>query len=104
MSVRYSGHMVRTRQQAAWLGIILLVVLLPLAARRFTMEPPGAALALALLTLAPFMLAYECWRFLREQERLHPEPTPEMAFVFRCLANTPLTFGALLFVVLVAIN
>ncbi len=67
---------------------------------RFTTQPLGVAMGLAALTLAPFAIAYHSWRFLEEQERQHPEPTPEMAFVFRFVANTPLHFGAMLLVVL----
>jgi hypothetical protein len=101
MAVRYRGYMLRTRQQAVWQSVALLLVLVPLAAWRAASQPIGAGLALAALTLAPFVLAYQAWRFLQAQEQLHAEPTPEMSFVFRFLANTPLTFGALLFIVLV---
>jgi uncharacterized membrane protein len=104
MAVRYTGHMVRTRQQAAALSVVMLLVLLPLAAWRFTTEPLPAAFALFMLTLAPFAIAYQSWRFLEAQERVHQQPTPEMIFVFRFVANTPLTFGGLLFIVLVALR
>ena len=100
MAVRYPGHMVRTRQQALWLSVVVLLILLPFVMRRLPGQRPSVALAMALLTLAPFVPAYQSWRFLEKQERVHGEPTPEMAFVFRFLANTPLTFGALLLVVL----
>ena len=99
MAVRYSGHLARTRQQAVWLGVAALMILLPLATARIRTQPPAAALGLAVLTLSPFVIAYQSWRFLESQERVHHEPTPEMEFVFRFLANTPLTFGALLFLV-----
>lgn len=104
MTVRYSGHVMRTRQQAAWLSVAVLVVLLPLAVVRLQTQPPGAALGLGMLTLAPFVIAYQSWRFLESQERVHHEPTPEMAFVFRFLASTPLTFGAMLFLVFIAMR
>jgi uncharacterized membrane protein len=104
MAVRYQGHLVRTRQQATWQGVVLLLVLLPLVAWRFTTHPLPVALALAALTMAPFAIAYQSWRFLEEQERVHSEPTPEMAFVFRFVANTPLTVGALLFVLMIALG
>ena len=104
MAVRYSGHLVRTRQQAVWQSAVLLAVLVPLVAWRFTTHPLPIALALAALTMAPFAIAYQSWRFLKEQERVHGEPTPEMAFVFRFVANTPLTVGALIFFVLIEIG
>lgn len=96
--------MLRTRRQAVWQSVVLLVVLVPLAAWRVTTQPAGAAIGLAMLTLAPFALAYQAWRFLQIQEQLHAEPTPEMTFVFRFLANTPLTFGTLMFLVLVSLR
>ena len=104
MAVHYPGHLARTRYQAAWLCVGLLMALLPLVIWRAMTEPPILAAALTMLTLAPFVIAYQSWRFLEAQERLHHEPTPEMAFVFRFLANTPLTFGALLFLVLATIG
>jgi hypothetical protein len=104
MAVRYSGYLVRTRQQALWLCVVMLAVLLPLVLWRFTNEPFIVAFVLAMLTLAPFAIAFQAWRFLDAQERAHPEPTPEMTFAFRFLANTPLTFGGLLFVLLIAID
>lgn len=104
MDVRYSGHVVRTRQQALWLSIALLMVLLPLVLWRLSTERLTLAMPLAFLALAPFVIAQQAWRFLEEQERLHPEPTAEMTFVFRFVANTPLTFGVLSFLVLIALG
>lgn len=100
MAVEYQGHWLRTRQQAVWQDITLLLVLLPLAAWRATNQPLAVGIGLVMLTLAPFALAYQSWRFLDWQERVHEEPTPGMTFAFRLLVSTPLTFGALLFVVL----
>jgi hypothetical protein len=104
MAVRYSGHWLRTRRQAGMQCVVLAAILLPLAAWRLTSQPIGMALGLAMLTLAPFTIAYQAWRFLENQERLHREPTAGMIFVFRLLVNTPLTLGALLFVVLMSIG
>ena len=103
MEVQYSGHIWKTRQQAAWQSVVLVLVLVPLAAWRFTTEPLGAAMGLAGLTLAPFGIAYHSWRFLEEQERLHETPTPEMNFVFRFVASTPMAMGGLLLVVLTSL-
>ena len=101
MAVSYSGHWLRTRRQAVWQSAVLLLVLLPLAAWRATTQPAGVGWGLAMLTLAPFVLAYQSWRFLEAQERVHDAPTPEMTFVYRFLVNTPLTFGAFLLLVLI---
>lgn len=100
MALEYRGHWLRTRRQAAWQDVTLLLVLLPLAAWRATSQPPVAGIGLLMLTIAPFVLAWQAWRFLDEQEHLHEQPTPGMTFAFRFLANTPLTLGGVLFVVL----
>ena len=101
MTVSYSGHWLRTRRQATFQCALLMLVLLPLAAWRAATQPAGVGWGLAMLTIAPFMLAYQSWRFLEAQERIHAEPTAEMTFVYRFLVNTPLTFGAFLFLVLI---
>jgi uncharacterized membrane protein len=104
MAMQYQGHWLRTRRQALWQDVALFVVLLPLALWRATTQPIGAGIGLVVLTLAPFAIAYQTWRFLEQQERVHEEPTAEMQFVFRFLVNTPLTFGALLLVVLAGLR
>jgi hypothetical protein len=104
MAVRYPGYWLRTRRQALWLTVVMMLLLLPVAAWRLPAQPLGVAFGLAVLMLAPFAIAYQAWRFLEEQEQLHSEPTAGMIFVFRFLANTPLTFGALLFVVLISLR
>jgi hypothetical protein len=104
MAVRYHGHMVRTRQQAGALAVMMSLAILALVLWRFTTHPIGVALPLGLVAMAPFAIAYQTWRFLSEQERAHPEPTPEMSFVFRFLASTPFTFGALILILLMAIG
>jgi hypothetical protein len=104
MAVHYSGHLVKTRQQAAWLIAVYLLILLPLVVWRFSTEPLILAMTLAGLTLAPFALAYQAWRFLEDQERLHSEPTAEMSFVFRLLASTPVSLGGLLLILLVRLR
>jgi uncharacterized membrane protein len=104
MAVRYSGHFLRTRRQAAVQCVVLALALLPLVAWRFTTQPLTAAFALAMLALGPFVIAFQSWQFLAAQEREHSEPTPEMNFVFRFLVNTPLTFGALMLVILGSIR
>ena len=103
MTVRYPGHWLKTRQQAMWQAVALLIVLLPLAAWRASTQPFTVGLALVMLTLAPFVIAYQAWRFLGQQEQAHEQPTPGMIFVFRFAANAPLTFGALLFVLLASL-
>jgi hypothetical protein len=83
---------------------VLLLVLLPLVALQFRTGNTVLAVVLAALSSVPFTIAYQAWRFLREQELHHAEPTPEMTFVFRFLAGIPLGLGALLFILLVELN
>ncbi|MFM8533527.1 MAG: hypothetical protein ACKOEC_08035 [Acidimicrobiia bacterium] len=81
-----------------------MAVLVPLVAVRFTTDRLGVALALAGLTMAPFAIAYQASRFLKEQERVHSEPTPEMQFIFRFVASTPMAIGGLLLVLMSAMS
>ncbi len=104
MAVRYANHWLKTRQQAAWQSAVLLAVLVPFVAVRFTTHRVTIAIALAALTVVPFALAYQSWRFLEEQERTHTEPTPEMEFVFRLVANTPLAMGGILLALMSALG
>ncbi|MBY0496266.1 MAG: hypothetical protein K2Y23_18825 [Cyanobacteria bacterium] len=99
MTVRYPKHMVHTRQQALWQNAVVLLVLLPFVVLRLPAQRPGVAIAMVALALAPFAGAYQSWRFLETQERVHGEPTPEMDFAFRLLYSTPLAFSGLLLVV-----
>jgi uncharacterized membrane protein YidH (DUF202 family) len=96
--------MVKTRQQAAWPCAVYLLILVPLVGWRFTTERLALAITLAGLTLAPFAIAYQAWKFLKEQERRHSEPTEEMSFVFRLLASTPVSLGGLLLILLVRLR
>ena len=104
MAIRYGGHFLKTRRQAVGQAIVLLVVLLPLLVWRCRTEEPMLAVAMVALSSTPFTIAYRAWRFLREQERHHIEPTPEMTFGFHVLAGIPLQLGALLFIVLVELS
>ncbi len=104
MAVRYASHWLKTRQQAWWQSAVLLAVLSTLLAWRFTTHPFPVAFALVLMALAPFALAFQASRFLEAQERIHSEPTPEMAFVFRFVANTPLAFSGIMLALLSALG
>ena len=98
--MRYPGHLLKTRGQAAAQGAVVLVILGPLLAWRISTEPAAVAMALAGLTLAPVVIAFRAWRFLALQERRHEQPTPEMVFVFQLVANMPLVMGAFLMLLL----
>jgi hypothetical protein len=104
MAVRYPGHWLSTLRQAMWQDIAILLVMMPVAVWRMTAQPPAVGVGLLLLTMAPFAIAYQAWRFLAMQEQLHEQPTAAMIFLFRFVVNTPLTFSALMFVVLVSLR
>jgi len=104
MTVRYSGHWLKTRHQGAWQSAVLLAVLIPFVAWRFNTHGVNVGLGLVGLTMAPFVLAYQASRFLAEQEQLHAEPTPAMQFVFRFVAATPLAFGGMLLALMSALG
>jgi hypothetical protein len=104
MDVRYPGHLVRTRRHAAWLAVAEALVLAPLAMWSAAAQALPVAIVLVMLTAGPFVLAFEAWRFLDAQERVHQEPTPGMMFAFRLLASTPLTMGALMLVLLIELH
>jgi hypothetical protein len=100
MTVEYPGHLLKTRRQALLQSVVLMLILIPLLAWRFTTEPRVVALALGALTFAPFAIAHRGWKFLESQEKLHAEPTAEMTFVFELVAVVPLALGVLLMVLL----
>lgn len=104
MPMRYSGHFLKTRGQATVQGAVILAILGPLLAWRLHTEPPGIAMALAGLTIAPFAVAFRAWRFLAHQELRHPQPTPEMTFVFELIATLPLVMGAFLMMLMFGID
>lgn len=104
MAVRYSNHWLKTRRQAMWQNAALLAVLSPMLALRFMTHRFAVGLMLVLLTMAPFAIAYQASRFLESQERLHPEPTAEMQFVFRSVASTPLAFSGIMLALLSALG
>jgi hypothetical protein len=100
MTIRYPGHFLKTRQQAVFQGVVILAVLTALLAWRVNTERGVIAMALAGLTLAPFVIAFRAWRFLAQQELRNTEPTPEMVFVFELIATMPLVMGAFLMILM----
>lgn len=104
MAVRYANHWLKTRQQAWRFSAVLIAVLSPFLAWRFTTHHFTVAFSLFLMALVPFALAFQASRFLEAQERIHSEPTPEMEFVFRFVANTPLAFSGIMLALLSALG
>lgn len=67
---------------------------------RLTTEPLEVSVALGGLMLVPALLSYRGVRFLANQEARHPQPTPEMTFVFTLVSLYPLAMNAFLLVLL----
>jgi hypothetical protein len=99
-TIRYPGHLLKTRRQALWQGILLAAVLLPLLIWRVTTERSAVAMVLAAMVFGVFATAFRAWRFLAEQEKRHGVATPEMAFVFEQLTTMPLVMSAFLIILM----
>jgi hypothetical protein len=104
MTVRYPGHFLKTLNQAALQGAVILGILGPLLALRITTERAAVAMALVGLTLSPVVVGYRAWRFLAREELRHQQPTPEMIFVFELVATMPLVMGAFLMILMFALG
>ena len=98
--MRYPGHLLKTRGQAAVQGAVILAILGPLLAWRISTESAAVATALGGLTLAPVVIAFRAWRFLAREELRREQPTPEMIFVFQLVATMPLVMGAFLMILM----
>jgi hypothetical protein len=102
--MRYPGHLLKTLNQAAAQGAVILGVLLPLLAWRINNDRAVIAIALAGVTLTPVVIAVRAWRHLARQEPHHPQPTPDMIFIFQLVTTMPLVMGAFLMMLLAAIG
>lgn len=100
MTIRYPGHFLKTLNQAAVQGAVILAILSPLLAWRITTERAAIAIALVGLTLSPVVTGYKAWRYLAQLERRHQQPTPEMIFIFELIATVPLVMGAFLMILM----
>jgi hypothetical protein len=94
----YPRRYPRTRRQLVWQCVVSALVLLPPLIWRLTTEPAVVSLALGGLALVPASLSYRGLRFLAAQERQHPQPTPEMTFVFMVVSLYPLAMSAFLLI------
>jgi heme/copper-type cytochrome/quinol oxidase subunit 4 len=100
MTMRYSGHFLKTRHQASFLIATVLAVLLPLLAWRIATERAVIAMPLAGLTLTLVVIAMRASRFLAMEERQHATPTAAMTFVFGLLIGVPLVMGGFLMILM----
>jgi cation transport ATPase len=100
MAIEYPRRFPRTRRQLLWQCAVSALILQPLLIWRFATGRVVISMALAGLVLAAFALAYQGWRFLLLQEQRHPQPTPEMTFVFMLASVYPVAISTFLLILL----
>jgi hypothetical protein len=100
MSIAYPRRFPRTLRQLLFQCVLSALMLQPPLIWRFSRERLVVSMALGGLALASLTLAYQGWRFLLRQEQLHPQPTPEMTFVFMLASVYPLAMSAFLLILL----
>jgi len=100
MTIEYPRRFPKTRRQLLVQGIVSALILQPLLIWRFATGRVVISIALGGLTLAALALVYQGWRFLWLQEQRHPQPTPEMTFVFMLVSVYPLAISAFLLILL----
>jgi hypothetical protein len=98
--MKYPRRYVKTRRQAIWQTVAVVVLLAPFAVWRLPQERPVVGMALTMLTLAPFVSAFRALRFLRRLETQVAAPTPEMTFIFEQAAVVPVATCAFLLILL----
>ena len=100
MTTEYPRRYLKTRRQLAVQCVVAALIVLPPLIWRFTSERGVVSMALGGLALVAFALSYRGLRFLAIQERQHPQPTPEMTFVFMLVAVYPLATSTFLLILL----
>jgi hypothetical protein len=100
MSIEYPRRFPRTLRQLVLQCVVSALVLQMPLAWRLANERIVVSVALGGLALAAFALCYQGLRFLTRQEQQHPQPTPEMAFVFMLIAVYPLALSVFLLILL----
>ena len=100
MTTEYPRRYLKTRRQLLLQCVVSALVVLPPLVWRVTSERVVVSVALGGLALAAMALSYRGLRFLAMQEEQHPQPTPEMTFVFMLVAVYPLAMSTFLFILL----
>ena len=101
--IEYPRRYLRTRRQLVVQCVVSALILLPPLVWRFSSERVVVSVALGGLALVASTLSYRGLRFLATQEEQHPQPTPEMTFVFMLVAVYPLAMSAFLLILLAEI-
>lgn len=100
MTIEYPRRFPRTRRQLVLQCVVSALILLPPLVWRLTSERVAVSVALGGLALVAFALSYRGLRFLATQEQQHPQPTPEMTFVFVLVSTYPLAMSVFLLILL----
>jgi hypothetical protein len=100
MTIEYPRRFPRTRRQLRSQCVLSALVLLPPLVWRLTNERALVSMALGGLALVASALSYRGLQFLATQEQQHPQPTPEMTFVFMLVAVYPLAMSTFLLILL----
>jgi hypothetical protein len=100
MKPEYPRRYLKTRRQLLFQCVVSALIVLPPLVWRFSSERAVVSMALGGLALAASAFSYRCLRFLAAQEQQHPQPTPEMTFVFMLVAVYPLATSTFLLILL----
>ena len=100
MTIEYPRRYLKTRRHLLFQCVVSALIVLPPLVWRFTSERLVVSMALGGLALAAFALSYRGLRFLARQEQQHPQPTPEMMFVFMLVAVYPPATSTFLLILL----
>ena len=100
MTMKYPRRYLRTRQQLLLQNVVAALILQPVLMVRLLNQRLGVSIAFGGVALAALSLTFQGWRFLTKQELRHPEPTPEMNFVFMLVAIYPLALCVFLLILL----
>jgi hypothetical protein len=100
MTTEYPRRFPRTLRQLLFQCAVALLILQPLLIWRLSTGRVVISLALGGLVVAAMSLALQGYRFLSTQELRHPQPTPEMTFVFMLASVYPLAISVFLLILL----
>ena len=101
MTIEYPRRFPKTRRQLLWQCVVSALILLPPLVWRFTSERArGLQWPWAASRWWRLRCSYRGLRFLATQEQQHPQPTPEMTFVFMLVAIYPLAMSMFLLILL----
>lgn len=100
VAIEYRRRFPRTLRQLVFQCAVAAIILQPPLAWRLANERIVVSTALGGLALATLALAYQGVKFLLKQEPKHPQPTPEMAFVFMLVSVYPVAMSVFLLILL----